>query len=60
LKELAFNLINFYKMNWYGFAIGHYMVWLVLVGIALVTLETYIKAHKNKNDVRRFFNADRG
>lgn len=54
LKELIISLTDFYKINWYGFAAGHYFVWIVLGGLVVITLEAYLKAHKSKNDIRRF------
>jgi hypothetical protein len=47
-------LIAFYRMNWYGFPIGHYMAWLGLGEVSLLSLKVYVEKRKSKNDIRRF------
>jgi hypothetical protein len=47
-------VVSFYKMNWYGFAIGHYMIGLGLTEVGLLALKVYVDRKKGKNDIRRF------
>lgn len=52
-------MLEFYKMNWQGFAIGHYLTWLSLGGLSVIGLDTYLKTRKAKNDIRRFLDEHR-